>query len=529
MRTIRRGDVNMGTTMYPRYAIHLWFGLRYLCAVTLVFGLCLAVAPARIVQASTITVTNTNDKGAGSLRHAIANAAAGDTIVFAPNLSGVTITLTSGALVINKNLTISGPGAEQLAVDGNHKYRVFQVNKGKTVTISGLTITNGYIRNAKGGGIHNSGALTLANSIVSGNETNSLLLILNCGGGGVYNASAGTLTVTHSIIRDNRDKPRSSGGGGVYNDGVLVLDNTTVASNQVHSTRLTGIYGGGGILNNGTATISASTVVSNSATGFTYGGGGGIYNAGALRIADSILVGNLAISTWAGGIFNAASGGLTIERSAVTGNLADKDGGGIENVGALTIIQSTISGNAAHSGDYGGGGIDNTDGVVTMVNATLSNNAADNHGGGLLNTDGEVMLLFTTISGNSANEGGGVYNSVELAVTTLIMTNTIVANSLAGGDCTNNGGVITNTNVLISDNSCGATLSGDPLLGPLQNNGGGTETHALLAGSPAIDQAACEDVTIDQRGYLRPVDIPTAPNVDSACDIGAVEEQLTTP
>jgi len=94
-------------------------------------------------QAATITVTNTNDSSAGSLRQAIADAVDGDTINFDSLLNGQTITLTSGELLVNKSVTINGPGSDHLIIDGNHASRVFHVSGGVTATIAGLTITNG--------------------------------------------------------------------------------------------------------------------------------------------------------------------------------------------------------------------------------------------------------------------------------------------------------------------------------------------------------------------------------------------------
>src|SRR2546430_7397400 len=110
--------------------------------------LCAVVIPA---HANLITVTNTNDSGPGSLRQALADVNDGDTITFA--VTG-TIGLTSGELVVDKNITISGPGAENLAINGNAKSSVFHIGSGQTVAISGLTIINGYTTGF-GGGIHN--------------------------------------------------------------------------------------------------------------------------------------------------------------------------------------------------------------------------------------------------------------------------------------------------------------------------------------------------------------------------------------
>ena len=121
--------------------------------------------------ATTITVTNGNDGGPGSLRQALAQANDGDTINFA--VTG-TIGLTTGELLVDKSITISGPGAENLAVDGNKQSRVFHIAPGKTVAISAITITNGYANNQPvldGGGIYNDHAtLTVDNCTISNNS-----------------------------------------------------------------------------------------------------------------------------------------------------------------------------------------------------------------------------------------------------------------------------------------------------------------------------------------------------------------------
>src|SRR5262245_39194593 len=134
----------------------------------IVFATCLSavclIAPS--TQAATITVTNTNDSGTGSLRQAIADAVNGDTIEF--GVTG-TINLTTGELLVNKNVTLNGPGSDHLVVDGNHASRVFHVAGGVTATIAGLAITNGSASDW-GGGIHNDqSVLTVNNCNIVGN------------------------------------------------------------------------------------------------------------------------------------------------------------------------------------------------------------------------------------------------------------------------------------------------------------------------------------------------------------------------
>src|SRR6266536_566608 len=181
-------NTQMKTLMYQRIFNP---GICRILFATFLSALCLI---ALSTQAATITVINTNDSGAGSLRQALADANDGDTIDFA--ITG-TITLTTGELLADKSVTISGPGAASLTVDGNLAGRVFHVTSGVTASIAGLTITNGNAwedaQTNSGGGIYNDHAtLALDNCTVSGNYG-------AYGGGGVHNHS-GTLTVTNSTF-----------------------------------------------------------------------------------------------------------------------------------------------------------------------------------------------------------------------------------------------------------------------------------------------------------------------------------------
>ena len=171
---------------------------------------------------STVTVTNNLDSGRGSLRYEIAHAQNKDTIVFAPSLDGQTITLSSGELDISaKSLTINGPGANQLTVSGGHNSRVFEVAGTSSVTLSGLTISNGY--SVVGGAILNAGTLTVTGCSVSDNYATNF-------GGGICNT--GTLTVSDCNLFGNT---AVYNGGGIYNAGtaaaLTVLD-CTFSSNR---------------------------------------------------------------------------------------------------------------------------------------------------------------------------------------------------------------------------------------------------------------------------------------------------------
>ena len=209
-------------------------------------------------SAATITVINTNDSGPGSLRQALVDANDGDTINFDSSLKGQTITLTSGQLNVDKDVTISGPGANHLAVDGNAQSRVFQVNPGKTVTIDGLTVQNGY-SDFGGGGIDNeSAALTVSNSTISGNSASS-------SGGGIVNGggASATLTITNSTVSGNS----ASFGGGIYNEGsdfqggptLLIVSNSTLSGNSADS--------GGGIYNYYGSLDSSDSILNAGASG----------------------------------------------------------------------------------------------------------------------------------------------------------------------------------------------------------------------------------------------------------------------
>jgi hypothetical protein len=157
------------------------------------------------------TVTNLNDAGAGSLRQAILDTPAGGTVDFQPGLSG-TITLTTGELLINKDLTIAGPGAGVITVSGNHASRVFEIAATFAVGISGLTIADGAVTNdVGGGGIDNNGTLTVAYSNLAGNTAGA-------DGGAI--ANEGTLLVSDSTLSGNTT---ARAGGAISNPGTLTV------------------------------------------------------------------------------------------------------------------------------------------------------------------------------------------------------------------------------------------------------------------------------------------------------------------
>ena len=457
--------------------------------------------------ATTYTVTSTADSGTGSLRAALAMAANGDTINFSLTYPA-TITLTSGYLEIATNVTIKGPGAAKLFISGNNASTVFQVDftvTGRGATISGVTIKDG-LNLTSGGGIYNEGTLTVSKSTVSGNFAvpPPLGTSYTCGGG-IYNQ--GRLTVSNSTVSENgADSDNSSAGGGICNEGTMVVSNSIISDNFAGS----GGGLGGGIYsdNGGTLTLSNSTVSGNTVGGEPGASGGGIANEGTMEVSNSTVSDN-SIGT-------------------------DGDGGGITNGGTMTVSDSTVSGN--YSGyDGGGGGIYN-DGTLTVNNSTFSGNVGILYGGGGIYSERTLTVSFSTFSGNVACtcgylEGGGI-----LAGGTLVLKGTLLASEPNGGNCYLTSGTATSDGYNLSDDSSCSFLTapGDQNdvaaagLSPsgLQNNGGPTETIALLSTSPAVNAIPvapaneCTDafgspVTTDQRGVPRPQ--------GSGCDIGAYE------
>ncbi|GIW43121.1 MAG: hypothetical protein KatS3mg077_0403 [Candidatus Binatia bacterium] len=460
--------------------------------------------PVRPALAANFVVNSTNDTDDGtcdathcSLREAInaanATTSADDTITFSVSgtiVLGSTLPIIASASTAGK-LTIDGTG-QTITISGNNSVRVMRVDSGANLTLQNLTIANGLktgdIELNDGGAIFNEGGtVTITNSTLSNNRATEF-------GGAISNIGGGTVTITNSTLSGNR-----AGRGGAISNA------------------------------SGTVTITNSTI-SNNRSGRN---GGGIGNAGAVTITNSTLSGNSADD--GGGIMN--FGRVTITESTLSQNTA-RSGGGIGNDGGTaTITNSTISGNSAQ--DIGGGIWNNQNSTVTVINSTLSGNSAGSRGGGIRN-DGTVNLSFVTIVENQATDpdslGGGLFSG---GTATTKVKNSIVGNNTAPTDpnCTD-GGTFTATGVNLATDaatqSCGtnftyvpSTGAGGLNLGPLQNNGGSTETHALLSGSAAIDAVTdCTDVddnsvSEDQRGVARPQDGDG--DSTALCDVGAYE------
>jgi len=478
-----------------------------------------------VASAATLDVTSIADSGPGTLRDALANAADGDTI----NAAWVhgTIRLTSGELFVSQNVVITGPGPNNLTVDGNYLNSVFHIGSNVVAKLTGLTITHG-AGDDIGGGIYNDHAmLTLINCAIINNFGGG-------GGAGISNEGyfgSATLNLVNSLVANNTNFVESSSGGGILNDAQDGIATVTLEKSIVRDNS-TG-YLGGGIFNDGfdgnaTVVVVNSTLKNNNA----YGSGGGIYNAG-----------------WSG------TASVTLENSTVTENQAGT-GGGVYNAGyggtALVIITNcAITDNRCLY--YGGGGglfngISGGSALMKLANSTISENSADFAGGIFSGEDyvvpiigpgdASLQILNCTISDNLAE---AIYLVNGAGTGTVEIGSTIINASTLGSTISSGSSLVTSLGYNLSSDDGGGVLTNatdlintDPRLGPLRDNGGPTWTQALLPDSPAIDQGKnFSGSPFDQRGhrFARTFDNPFIPNATGGdgTDIGAFEVQTINP
>lgn len=426
----------------------------------------------------------------------------------------------TGTLALD-SITIRGGQTEYGAVNGAGIFSQGIITIDNSTLSDNLTDEYGC-----GGGIFNDNALIVTNSAFSNNS--AAIGTIPTGGGGICNR--GMLTINNSSFNNNKGNE----GGGIRNEQIAIVSDSIFNGNwavfgggvsnrgEMHITNTainenTANRGGGGIYTFGTLTVTHSMINDNNVL---MEGGGGIFNRNRLAVSNSVLQGNSAPDGIGGGLFNLPnSGPVTLTDCTISENTASL-GGGIYG-GAFDITRCTISENTASSG--GGIYISGGNGEMNLSNGTISNNTATTNGGGLFNYGNTNMIQNSTFSGNAAGlEGGGIFNGEGMT-----MSNTIVANSSNGSDCVNYNIFNDEGYNLIEDASCisnPTSFGGDPVLGPLQDNGGATFTQALLSGSPAIDAGDCSagTITIDQRSVSRPQ--------GAACDIGSFEqEQITQP
>lgn len=482
--------------------------------------------------------------GNSSLRAAVieANALPGpDTLLLLPGTYSLTLAgrgennAFAGDLDITDSLTIIGAGSGSTTIDASELDRVFHVLAGATLNLMGVTIIGGSAD--IGGGILNRGTVNLNDVVIRNNVANF--------GGGLYNdittgvlaaaIGAGTTTVT---VRDISDFPRSPGF-------IIRIDNEQMQVTQITGSTLTVTRGVNGTAAAGHALNAAVTLVSTP----------------VVNLQNTLITENHAVLN-GGGLFNA--GQMNFSLTSVTDNTAGVRGGGLYNTEVASIDRTTFDGNLAQvkgGAIYNEGTTTGTASVITITSSTLSNNVAGALGGAIYSSD-RMSILNSTFSGNrTGGEGGAIYNNSDSGtVAFLSITNTTVAENsadLSGGGVVNTAGntaevrnsviasntaVARNNDVQGSFVSLGANFIGDrgsstgfvrgvnrdqvgdalspldPVFGELRDNGGPTQTHALLSGSTAVNSGdnSGGDPT-DQRGGRRPT--------DGSADIGAFEQQ----
>ena len=485
-----------------------------------------------------------------------------------------TINLTGG-LPSLMNVTINGPGSSLLTIrrDTGGDYNIF-TNNGTVVSISGLTVTNGrtldgipgsdfFQSGLPGGGIFNNGVMTLTDVVVTGNRTGNGGTVGTStggfGGSGGGIVSTGTLTMINCIVSNNLTGNGAAGahggsggaGGGISASGTVTIINSVITANNTGAGAVgsnagasggNGGVGGGISIQNGTAMLS-NVIISGNHTGNGGGESGSGGHGGGIFFVDTTAT--LTNSTVSNNTTGNASPGFVGQGGF---------GGGIFKSGLmLSIIGSTISGNATGtSGPNGGsvgGGIDNSSGPMNMTNSTVSGNTTSSDGGtgaGIWNANASMLLANCTIAFNHSQApfgGPGIHHFNESSTVTL--RNTIVTGNTRGGvanspDLEGTYNSEGHNIVRNADGASGFTAPGDqvgttasplnPQLGLLADNGGPTQTHALLVGSPALDagnnalakDASNNTLITDQRGAGRFANA-SGGGPPATVDIGAFE------
>ncbi|MEZ5100429.1 MAG: DUF11 domain-containing protein [Thermoleophilia bacterium] len=417
--------------------------------------------------------------------------------------------LDYGFLANPGDVRITGAGSALTIVRGQFEGatdRIFEL-AADDATITGLTVQGGESLGPGGGiWVQNGAALILVDAAVRDNTSTSGY------GGGIQ--GDGTLTLTRATIAGN--KAPGGNGGGVAAFGLRIMTDTTITGNSAGGT-------GGGLAFLYQGTISGGLVEGNTAT--TGGGLAFIAQAASVSSAQGTVTGTVVRGNTATG----SGGGISVEALATS-----SAGGGV------SFTRLTISGNTAGAG--GGGLYARADNLTvsgaqaSVLNSTISGNTAQQGGAVYVAADptavsgGQVLLKGVTVAANGATVGGGLFAAN--AATQIVLRNTLLgANGSASCVTSGTGAISSQGHNLSADASCNGVLSGagdlkavDPRLGPLASNRGPTQTHALLAGSPAVDAgdaAACVDTVsekllLDQRGVSRL----------GPCDIGAFEAEV---
>lgn len=374
---------------------------------------------------------------------------------------------------------------------------------GDPVSISGLALEDAASR-GPGGALVNTGTLSLSDCAFVRNGSQSE-------GGAISNF--GTLSVADCAFRDN---VTGTNGGAIHNEGTLSIDDSQFVANRARTS-------GGALYDEFGARMRVGSSVFLENIG---GWGSAIYTAGPSSIERCDISSNAA--AYYGAVY--VRDALVIRDTTIDRNWAGYDAAGLNSsYGDVLLLNTTVSRNQS---DGRAGGIFSAGGTTTLLNSTVSGNRAVGRGGGIWN-GGRLNVLNSTIAGNfSAHNGGGLANRI---IGTVRMKDTILAgnNAPIGPDCAGDPIQSLGHNLLGNAGDCSFVgLATDrtgsptapvvPKLLPLADNGGPTETHALEAGSPAVDAGHPEPpgtglacTPTDQRGAARPS--------GAACDIGAYE------
>ncbi len=322
--------------------------------------------------------------------------------------------------------------------------------------------------------------------------------------GGTLTLTSGQLAIDSPATIDASAAALITISGGSASRVFLVAPGTVVSMNDLIISDGAAAPTGGGILNFGDLSLERVVVtnnVQNAAGPASFDlGGGGIYNGdgATLNLTDSTVSDNTSLNQPAGGIYGFFNSTINITRSTVSGNLSGDVAGGLRSLGNSTVVDSTFSGNTSTAW----------------------------HGGGIFHTDGQLTVTHSTFSGNFAPAGtaSGILVATVGAPANMTLTSSVMEGNGGAFACAIEGGgaatITSGGSNVISDGSCNPIGSDqsftDALLGPLADNGGPTLTHALVAGSPAIDTADAGSCTAtDQRGVARPQ--------GAGCDVGSFE------
>ena len=448
---------------------------------------------------------------------------------------------------VSSNVTVNGGVGGGIAVVGTAETKLVTLNNStisenfasasgggiytinSSVTLNGSSVTDN-LSDDEGGGISTqSGLVDLSDSIVSGNQSVS-------DGGGI-NTIIGSITISESTISENSATGDDAKGGGISTrEGAIFIIDSTVSGNQSASD------GGGISLDSGSLTALRATIDGNSATGSEGRGGGIAAGTGSISLTETTISGNQSVSD-GGGIFS-EDGLVSFSGSTISANMSGTATSGSTSDGGGIFAQRVTANNSTVSENFStgrGGGLFVQSNELSLNSSTISGNTSVGDGGGIFTAAADISILSSTVAFNEsivATRGGGLFN---VGASTFEVHNSIIAGNLAQGFAAD---LRFNTNEpldfefnLIGTNAATpltASPAGspdpignligtneaviDPLLNTLASNGGLTQTHALLPGSPAIDSGNSTDSN-DQRG------IPYIREAGDAVDIGAYESQ----